>query len=51
MIDMEEGYSLMWEFYYNNEESIYYEVVVQKGARLKVISIDDYINCELVGTD
>lgn len=35
----------------NSEESIYYEVVVQKGARLKVISIDDYINCELVGTD
>ena len=35
----------------NTEESIYYEVVVQKGARLKVISIDDYINCELVGTD
>ncbi|MDU5225028.1 MAG: ADP-ribosyltransferase [Streptococcus sp.] len=35
----------------NSEESIYYEVVVQKGARLKVILIDDYINCELVGTD
>lgn len=35
----------------NSEESIYYEVVVQKGARLRLISIDDYINCELVGTD
>ena len=41
-------------FYVGNisgEESTYYEVIVQKGARLKVISIDDYINCELVGTD
>lgn len=35
----------------NNEETHYYEVIIQKGAKLKVISIDDYINCELVGTD
>ncbi|MFS9008745.1 ADP-ribosyltransferase [Streptococcus infantis] len=35
----------------NDEETYYYEVIIQKGAKLKVISIDDYINCELVGTD
>ena len=50
-IKVPKGTSAFYAGNINNEESIYYEVVVQKGARLKVISIDDYINCELVGTD
>ena len=50
-IKVPKGTSAFYAGKTNNEESIYYEVVVQKGARLKVISIDDYINCELVGTD
>lgn len=34
----------------NNEQGSY-EVVVQHGAKLKIVSMDDtYINCELLGT-
>lgn len=36
----------------NYEEKRYYEVLVQKGARLKIVSMDsNYINCLLLGTD
>lgn len=36
----------------NDEESIYYEVIVQKGAKLKILSKDrEYINCVLCETD
>lgn len=36
----------------NGEENSYFEVIVQKGARLKILSKDkDYINCILLGTD
>ena len=32
-----------------NEEQFYYEVDLQRGARLKIVSIDDeYINCKLI---
>lgn len=35
----------------NSEESIFYEVIVQIGARLKIISKDSrYINCKLIET-
>lgn len=35
----------------NNEQN-YYEVVIQRGAKLRIISIDGtYINCVLIGTD
>ena len=41
-------------FYVGNisgEEKIYYEVIVQIGARLKIVSIDhQYINCKLIRT-
>jgi len=33
-----------------NDEQFYYEVDIQHGSKLKVISMDDvYINCELIG--
>lgn len=33
-----------------NDEQFYYEVDLQHGARLKILSIDDeYINCKLIG--
>ena len=36
----------------NDEEKRYYEVLVQKGARLKIVSMDkSFINCILIGTD
>ncbi|MDT1956953.1 hypothetical protein MX629_00775 [Carnobacterium divergens] len=42
-------------FYVGNisyEEAIYYEVIVQVGARLKIVSMDhNYINCKLIETD
>lgn len=31
-----------------NEESYYYEVILVNNIKLKIISIDDYINCEVV---
>lgn len=35
-----------------NEEKIYYEVIVQKGAKLKILSMDNnFINCKLIATD
>lgn len=41
-------------FYVGNiscEEKIYYEVIVQIGARLKIVSMDNkYINCKLIET-
>jgi hypothetical protein len=42
-------------FYVGNitsEEKIYYEVIVQKGAKLKILSMDkNFINCKLIATD
>ncbi|WP_192574092.1 ADP-ribosyltransferase [Anaerococcus sp. Marseille-P9784] len=42
-------------FYVGNvssEEEIYYEVIIQKGAKLKILSKDkEYINCILIETD
>ena len=36
----------------NGEEDIYYEVIIQKGAKLKILSKDkEYINCILLETD
>ncbi len=35
-----------------NDEQFYYEVDIQNGARLKLISIDqDYINVKLISTE
>ena len=35
-----------------NDEPEYYEVDVMRGAKLKIISMDDeYINCELLETE
>lgn len=35
----------------NNEKEYYYEIRIQCGAQLKIVSIDDtYINCELLRT-
>lgn len=35
-----------------NDEQEFYEVVVQHGARLKIVSMDDtYINCKILGTN
>lgn len=34
------------------EEKLYYEVIVQKGAKLKILSMDNnFINCKLIGTN
>lgn len=36
----------------NYEEKAYYEVLVQKGAKLKIVSMDNsFINCILLSTD
>lgn len=41
-------------FYVGNiscEEKIYYEIIVQIGAKLKIVSMDNqYINCKLIQT-
>ena len=42
-------------FYVGNitgEEKDYYEVIVQSGAKLRILSMDDvFINCKLIGTN
>ena len=35
-----------------NNEQYYYEVDIQTGAKLEIVSVDDrYINCKLLGTN